>query len=198
VPTAAQSLDGRIAGAIYSLDSAGSRAVLGAVDRSAYPVFLSSIPATWVYCEALGGCPREEAIRVTVALGSAYLLTSGLKRLVRAPRPMVRASDRPAKVRYPGARGLEGSFSFPSGHAALAAALAVTWSAGARGPAVPAALSAWAVGVGVSRVWLGVHYPSDVLAGWALGAGIGYLAGVMIPNSRSEQGVLLPALRLSW
>jgi undecaprenyl-diphosphatase len=68
-----------------------------------------------------------------------------------------------------------GSFSFPSGHslgtAAFLSSLALVWwrrSPRYRLPfAVFAALAA--LGVGLSRVYLQVHYPSDVLAGWLLG-----------------------------
>jgi undecaprenyl-diphosphatase len=69
-------------------------------------------------------------------------------------------------------------FSFPSGHAAagMSVALAlVTWL-----PAPLAALAALgAVVVGVSRSYLGVHYPGDVLAGWLL-ANFAYLLGGVI------------------
>lgn len=58
-------------------------------------------------------------------------------------------------------------FSFPSGHTAGAVIMATllgTLFPWAMSPAV-----IWAIGVGLSRVYLGVHYPSDVLAGAALG-----------------------------
>jgi len=65
------------------------------------------------------------------------------------------------------------SYAFPSGHAAnstmvwLGAALLL-----ARGPARPWALAAAAmiaIAVGLTRPMLGVHWPSDVVAGWSLG-----------------------------
>jgi undecaprenyl-diphosphatase len=63
--------------------------------------------------------------------------------------------------------------SFPSAHAAdtAAAAAVVSWAAP---PVAPLAI-ALVVLVGISRVYLGVHYPSDVVAGWVLGAAIGAL-----------------------
>lgn len=58
-------------------------------------------------------------------------------------------------------------FSFPSGHAAAALSVAL-----GIGLVVPAALAAAVIGlgllVGLSRCYLGVHYPGDVLVGWVL------------------------------
>lgn len=64
--------------------------------------------------------------------------------------------------------------SMPSGHAMMAFAGATLLALVA--PQLRWALFALAVGVGVSRVYLGVHFPSDVLAGAAIGAVIGALA----------------------
>lgn len=65
--------------------------------------------------------------------------------------------------------------SFPSGHAARAAMLAVL--AAGLGPAwFGAALVAWAPLVSLARVAMGVHYLSDVLAGVLIGIAIGWLA----------------------
>lgn len=78
-----------------------------------------------------------------------------------------------------------GDSSFPSGHSTFAAALAATfiflyWGTPKR-LAVTALALAFAFCMGVSRMVLGVHYPSDVLAGWLTGAaavtGIRYLMG---------------------
>ena len=69
------------------------------------------------------------------------------------------------------------STSFPSGHSASAAAFAV--AAGGVLPAVRLPLRAAAAVVGFSRVYTGVHYPSDVLVGAAVGALIGRLASVV-------------------
>ncbi len=68
-------------------------------------------------------------------------------------------------------------FSFPSGHTAaafLSAVLLSHWFAPAGAP-----LYVWASLVGLSRVYLGVHYPADVVAGASLGA-ITAKAGLLI------------------
>lgn len=66
--------------------------------------------------------------------------------------------------------------SFPSGHASLAfsAAASLSIQFDKWWVTVPAYL--WAASVGYSRIYLGEHYPSDVLAGAAVGVGSAYLA----------------------
>lgn len=65
----------------------------------------------------------------------------------------------------------EGSYSFPSGHAMASLALAaciviIFWHSHWRRRVVFAAV-AYVVCIGLSRVYLGVHYPTDIVAGWA-------------------------------
>src|SRR3984885_3442166 len=78
----------------------------------------------------------------------------------RGPVPAGRRPARPPRTR-----------SFPSGHAASAAAFATGVALEKPGLAAPVIVTA--VAVGVSRVVTGAHYPSDVLAGFAIGAGAG-------------------------
>lgn len=73
---------------------------------------------------------------------------------------------------------VEHGFSFPSGHASLSMvaygilAVLVTRSFLPRGTRLAAfgMLAGLVFLIGLSRVWLGVHYPSDVIAGWVAGA----------------------------
>ena len=98
----------------------------------------------------------------------ALLFTYSVVELVLKP---TLARDRPP-VAHAGlvvSTALPGSFSFPSGHAASAAAgafaLSRIWSS-----ATPA-LWTLALLIGASRVYLGVHYPFDVVAGLLVGLG---------------------------
>jgi undecaprenyl-diphosphatase len=94
-----------------------------------------------------------------------------VKPVFRRARPAV---DRGAQV--VGVRPLD--HSFPSGHSASSFAAATALSM-YYPKAAPIAFSL-ATGVGLSRVHLGVHYPSDAAVGAAVGIGIGTLVGWLI------------------
>jgi len=98
---------------------------------------------------------RGAWLRGTALTAGAHVASSALKRVVRRPRP----------THVEPLVGTVGRHSFPSSHATSAAAAADAFGAlGSR--AVPPLAAA----VCVSRLVAGVHYPSDVAAGAALGA----------------------------
>ncbi|MCT9076305.1 phosphatase PAP2 family protein [Streptomyces fulvoviolaceus] len=140
----AQGSDPRVAGAARALSRAGEHGALWLV------VGLAGA--------AVDGARRGAWLRGTALTAGAHLVSMGVKRVVRRPRPahvepLVRTAGR---------------HSFPSSHATSAAAAAVAYSAlGARGARVIPPLAA---AMCVSRLVVGVHYPSDVAAGVALGA----------------------------
>jgi membrane-associated phospholipid phosphatase len=103
-----------------------------------------------------------------VAAGAAWALANAAKVIANRPRPYQVVAD--AVLRQSPAHGT----SFPSSHTAVTVAVVI-----ALVPFLPRALAwvaiAYAVLVGWSRVYLGVHYPLDVLAGAGIGLAVGGL-----------------------
>ena len=97
-----------------------------------------------------------------VTLVLSHLLVQLVKRTVVRPRPSFGVAAE-ALLADPDC------FSFPSGHAAAALAIALAYATA--WPAVAVPVLGLAFAVGASRVALGVHYPGDVAAGQAIAAG---------------------------
>jgi undecaprenyl-diphosphatase len=115
------------------------------------------------------GARRRAVVRLVWALALASLLTTYiLKPALDRPRPF--RGD--AEVAVLGARPDDNSF--PSGHATAAAAGAYALTLIA--PELRVAWWVLAALVGGGRVYLGVHYPLDVIAGWMLGVLVGQVA----------------------
>ena len=113
---------------------------------------------------AAGGAAAPIGLRLGIAAALAALVSQVLKRMWRRARPSAGVAGFTALVDNPDA------FSFPSGHAAAAFAVALAMAGTVPGGPMFVAL---AFAVGISRVYLGAHYPLDV----AVGAVLGVLCG---------------------
>ena len=108
---------------------------------------------------------RREAVFAAMSIIGSMLLNLAAKHSFARIRPDLWPSIRP-----------ETTYSFPSGHAMGSMTLAMVvvllcWGVRTRGGwswrwPVTIAAAAFVVMVGLSRIYLGVHFPSDILAGW--------------------------------
>ncbi|MEV8549342.1 phosphatase PAP2 family protein [Streptomyces glaucescens] len=119
---------------------------------------------------------RRAAARglASLTLASAAINTVG-KRSVRRPRPVL---DPVPLVRQLKRQPI--TTSFPSGHSASAAAFAA--GVAMESPGWGAVVAPVAFSVAMSRVYTGVHFPSDVLAGAALGVGAAFAVRGLVPT----------------
>ncbi len=110
---------------------------------------------------------RKNALYVTESIASASLVNLILKKVFKRKRPFV--AD-PSFIPVIYAR----NESFPSGHTAEAFSMASAMSLAYPKWYVIAPTFAWAATVGYSRMYLGVHYPTDVAAGAVISSGMSW------------------------
>ncbi len=124
---------------------------------------------TWVMLGLLlfacGGQATIYACLLTTGAILATAISQVLKRLCRRTRPSLGLRGFVALAENPD------TFSFPSGHTTVAVAVAIALAG--QGTALGALMASVAAGVGISRVYLGAHYPLDVAAGVVLGSAAG-------------------------
>lgn len=166
----------RAAGAAREMQGGGvTTAVMQAVSMAG-----GSVGRLLLFNIALGGLlwqgQRLAALWLTFTMAGGTLLNLGLKQIFAAPRPdLLPHLD------------IVNSYSFPSGHAAGnmilfgAIAMLITRRAAYMVCGVIILL------IGVSRTWLGVHWPTDVLAGWIVGLGWLAFCRCWLPARGREQ-----------
>ena len=120
---------------------------------------------------------RREAILLALTVVGAWLVEGLIKGWVGRPRPLIVPHLTEA-----------GGASFPSGHAfnsavvyiAIALAFATLSARESVRLTIIGAAIVLSLVIAWSRVWLGVHFPSDVMAGWLGGAGWAFLAAALL------------------
>jgi membrane-associated phospholipid phosphatase len=142
-------------GAAVALGKAGNNALIWVILGVLLALIDPSRRESWLICAALGPI--------------AICLNYGLKLLVRRPRPVLEG--------LPPLGGAPSSLSFPSAHAFSSFAVAVAMF---RVDPATAGTLLVAAALALGRPYLGMHYPSDVLAGAVLGAVLGLIVPLSI------------------
>lgn len=132
--------------------------LMRAVTRLADPTV--AIPVGVALALGLLSIPTGVGLEALAALAISHAFVQILKRWISRPRPSL-------PVGFSSLIEMPECFSFPSGHATAALSLAIPVAL-ALPPGAGVAVLVVGLAVGVSRSYLGVHYPGDVLAGWAL------------------------------
>ncbi|MEV3914472.1 phosphatase PAP2 family protein [Streptomyces canus] len=136
-------------------------------------VFAALMAVAWWRARQVGPAAAVTALAVPVIVIAAYGVNDVLKLLVREDRPC-----QSLQVITLEACPAPGDWSFPSNHAAIAAAAATAlWFVSRRLGAVAAVA---ACVMAASRVWVGAHYPHDVVAAVVVGALVAALAMVTL------------------
>lgn len=169
---AIRSTVGQIKAADHALFRRATRSPAPRIDAVLYPLSdLAAKARLWIAIAAVlglsgGRTGRRAALRGLVSISGAPILANViLKPLARRRRPTPIVDlwlTRPAP--------LPRTTSFPSGHSASAAAFAT--GVALESPVVGVPLAAAALAVGWSRIRTRVHYPTDVVVGLAVGAGV--------------------------
>lgn len=143
------------------------------------------VPLTAVAVAGLAAVRQwRGAVTLALAVAATQLTVPLIKVLIERPRPP--GSDALAEAH---------GYSFPSGHAATAVALyallALLCAAACRGRvrgAIALAGAGIALAVGLSRLYLGVHYPTDVVAGWLIGGALALLSWAVASRLGAPRG----------
>lgn len=118
---------------------------------------------------------RQNAMYIASSSAVNLLLTLVIKKIVKRPRPFL-GQVKISAVYHPG------QTSFPSGHTSSAFTTATALTQVYHKWYVIAPAYLWASSVGYSRMYLGVHYPSDVATGALVGTGTALSMGFLRPG----------------
>lgn len=151
-------------------------------------MFGEPVPSVLVFLAVYWTVDREMGEFLGYSLCTSVLLGNAVKDVVQAPRPIGEEGVRSLRVHT--ATG----HSFPSGHTQSAATLYTALGMYVKRRWIRITFALLILLVGLSRVYLGVHYPKDVLAGLVLGVLVPFLARRLFARLPRQRLYLFTAL----
>lgn len=167
--SAVEPYDAQLVRTIYAIDTPVFVHAMQGVHVTSVPLLIGTPLAVWGGT-ILAGAGAQPALVLSAAWVSTYCTVTFLKNTVRRPRPFLVLDG--IERRGAGPTDVIDRYSFPSGHAGLSFTIATSLSVSYREWYVIAPAYLWASTTALSRVWHGVHYPSDIVVGALLGSGI--------------------------
>ena len=163
----AQQGDIKLLRAVY----AGNRSMdaMHALSQSTYPISILCPVAVYAFSSKQDSNALLHPKQVLYSMATAAVITYGTKWLVNRARPYETYAD---IIPY----NKEIDPSFPSGHTSMAFNTAMNISMLTHQPWVKITAFTWASAIAYSRLYLGEHYPSDVVVGALIGAGSAYMS----------------------
>ncbi len=179
-PTATLAFDGsQIDGSLYTQitnfarDTPWLNGILNAYSSYGVGLFAVLIALAWWAARRTGTTAMTAALAVPVAAVLSYAVDAVVKVVIAEPRPCFAYPTDFLLEACPAAS----DYAFPSNHSVVVGAMAVALVFVNRRLAVVAAVAALLMGF--TRIYVGAHYPHDVLAGLLIGVAMGYLTAVV-------------------
>ena len=163
------------------------------IDKTLWPVSIASPFLIYGIGESQNNNElKETAILLGICQSVSFFERTILKYTIKRIRPFKTLEN----VNTFNSENLD-SYSFPSGHATSAFTLATILSLKYQKKEIAVPLFLWASAIGYARIYNGVHYPSDVIAGAILGSATSYIIYknqnlIFNLNKKGESMILLP------
>ena len=169
-PPSRRSLDGRLVRSINQIEDPLFTGTMRVADWTSIKTFYSIAPLMGA-AALVTGSEADPSLQMLASEVATVGIVFGAKWALKRPRPYATWSD--VKKRTAGTGEFD-PYSFPSGHSAMAFTVATSLSLAYPKWYVIAPSYVWATSIAVSRNWLGVHYPSDVVVGALVGTGVAF------------------------
>lgn len=164
---------------VYSHDGEPFGSFMRGVNRASYPLFVLTTSFEWgTAVVSEDNRDYRNAYLLTLSEGATVGTVILLKNIVKRTRPFRKLSDIESRSRSSRTSRLD-PYAFPSGHAAISFSIATSLAMGQSKWYVVAPAYLLASSISLSRIWHGMHFPSDIIAGAVIGSGTTILVWVM-------------------